>query len=546
MNRMIIIVLSGLIGSGKSTVAACLRNEDCRACTVSTSDVIKSFRGKPVEGVLSAPRDELRRTGDDLDSSNPLWLVNAIVNATSSADDGGYHGAVCVDAVRSAVQVETLRNAFGDNMLHVHIDCPVDTAIRRASRRGREGDSGILLHSAMMQDAQNARSLADLADVVVNSDRMLPQDVAVIVAAHVARLRGRASIKRCVDVLVGGQFGSEGKGYVMQHIAPEYSVLCRVGGPNAGHSVTNPSDGRKVSFYHLPSGLLHAQDADILIGAGAVINPIVLEKEIRLAESLGCPVRNRLLIDTNAMIIDPQHVDSERGIVGTIGSTGQGVGEATVDKIRRGGARLAKDHTYLRVGDTREYLERKMSSGARVMMEGTQGTLLSLHHGYYPFVTSRDTAASGTLGEMGIPPGRVNRSIMVCRTNPIRVQSPDGGTSGPMGVELTWEDIARRSGMGADELREIERTTTTKRLRRIGEFSFAQLQRACLLNAPTDIALTFVDYVSVMNRGATQYRQLTAETHDFINHIETVARAPVSLISTGFTRTSFIDRRRSW
>jgi adenylosuccinate synthase len=133
---------------------------------------------------------------------------------------------------------------------------------------------------------------------------------------------------------------------------------------------------------------------------------------------------------------------------------------------------------------------------------------------------------------------------MVCRTYPIRVQSPENETSGPL-RELSWEEIARRSGNNAEDLRTAEKTTTTKRQRRIGEFEWGLLYRAARLNGATDIALTFTDYISKINVRAKRFEQLTQDTINFIQEIERVAGATVSIISTGFNSRSIIDRR-SW
>jgi len=135
--------------------------------------------------------------------------------------------------------------------------------------------------------------------------------------------------------------------------------------------------------------------------------------------------------------------------------------------------------------------------------------------------------------------------VMVCRTYPIRVANPKGGTSGPMTQEILWKVVAERSGKSLKEIRQTEKTTTTHRRRRVGEFDWALLRRSALLNGPTDIALTFTDYLSKANGSAKRFEQLTPETINFIVEVERVAGAPVSLISTGFSHRSIIDRR-SW
>jgi adenylosuccinate synthase len=237
-------------------------------------------------------------------------------------------------------------------------------------------------------------------------------------------------------------------------------------------------------------------------------------------------------------------------LVKSIGSTGQGVGYATARKVMRGAlpppVKLARDIGALRpfLRESREELEHAFSRGQRIFLEGTQGTGLSLHHAYYPHVTSRDTTVGGCIAEAGIAPSRVRKGIIVCRSYPIRVQDPSRTrTSGPMSRTLTWREISRRSGVSEAELRRTERTSTTHRRRRVGEFDWNLFRRAVSLNGPTDIALTFADYISVKNREASRFEQLTEETIQFIEELERVSSAPVSLVSTRFESRSIIDRR---
>jgi adenylosuccinate synthase len=211
--------------------------------------------------------------------------------------------------------------------------------------------------------------------------------------------------------------------------------------------------------------------------------------------------------------------------------------------------RTVKDIPELRpfVRDTYYELEKAFAMNKRIFLEGTQGTGLSLYHGSYPYVTSRDTTVAGCLAEAGIAPRRVRKVIMVCRTYPIRVADPDveGKTSGFMSQPLDWYEIAKRSGLDAQELQEAERTSTTNRKRRVAEFDWQLLRQSATLNGPTDIALTFTDYLSSQNARAKRFEQLDDDTIRFIQEVERVTSAPVSLISTGFTAGSIIDRR-SW
>lgn len=139
----------------------------------------------------------------------------------------------------------------------------------------------------------------------------------------------------------------------------------------------------------------------------------------------------------------------------------------------------------------------------------------------------------------------LRKVVMVCRTYPIRVgDAPETkNTSGPMAQEITLKEIAKRSGIPLKELNATERTSTTKRERRISEFDWSLIRKAATLNAPTDIALTFVDYINIKNREARRFEQLTDDTIRFIEEVERVATAPVSLISTRFHSRSIIDRR---
>ena len=170
-----------------------------------------------------------------------------------------------------------------------------------------------------------------------------------------------------------------------------------------------------------------------------------------------------------------------------------------------------------------------------------------MHHGHYPYVTSRDTTVAGCLADAGIAATRVRRVIMVCRTYPIRVGDPidTEGTSGPMDRPVEYEELSKRSGIPVDDLKKIEKTTTTGKQRRLAEFDWRQLRRSTLLNGPTDIALTFADYLRIENRKAFRFDQLTPETLRFVEEVERVSGVPVTLISTNFGWRNVIDRR-SW
>ena len=427
-------------------------------------------------------------------------------------------------------------------MHHIHLDASDKVlADRYAKRSNKTKEFERYEDVRRSKTEREVRKLADLADTVVATDRCTPEAVLVRAIALLG-LYPRICTP-LVDVLVGGQYGSEGKGNIVGHIAPEYSLLVRVGGPNAGHKVY--AEPEPEAYFHLPSGTERAPKAQLLLGAGAVIYPPKLLLEIGTHHVDA----ERLSIDPHAMIIEDGDIEQEKAMLDTISSTAQGVGAASARKIMgRGGktnprVRLAKEIDELRpfIRESQAILERAFARGEHVLLEGTQGTSLSLHHGMYPWVTSRDTTVAGCLADAGIASTRVRRVIMVCRTYPIRV----GGPSGHMELEITYEELAARSGIDIAELKKTETTTTTKKQRRLAEFDWEQLHRSTMLNGPTDIALTFVDYLNRANREAYRFEQLKLESVQFIEEVERVSGVAVSLISTNFNWRNVIDRR-SW
>lgn len=524
-----IIVLSGPVAARKtSLVAGLVRDYDLEA--LKTRQLINQHNGGDVE------RRHLQAAGEALDrETGGIWVADALAASVQAMP---VDAMVIVDSVRIERQVRAIREKFGSRVTHIHLTAPMEILeARYASRRGHVQELSSYQEVRANATEQGVEALAEIADVVIDTHDASEDEVTVRAAGHLG-LYGR-SIDRLVDVLVGGQYGSEGKGQVSAYLAQEYGLLVRVGGPNAGHKVYEVPD--PYTFHLLPSGT-RVSTADVAIGPGAVLSIPTLQREI--ADCGLTPTR--LFIDPNAMIIDPSDIlREEERLRGPIGSTAQGVGVATARKVMRTAADppvvLAGQVNELRpfVRDTREVLERAFARGQRVFLEGTQGTGLSLHHGSYPFVTSRDTTVSGCLAEAGIAPGRVRKIVMVCRTYPIRV----AGESGPLANELTWDEVAARSGIPIEELNRNEKTSTTKRARRVAEFDWALLRRAVSLNGPTDIALTFADYLDIKNRDAHRHEQLTADTVRFIEKLERFASAPVSLIATRFHTHSIIDRR---
>lgn len=298
-----------------------------------------------------------------------------------------------------------------------------------------------------------------------------------------------------MTVLVGGQYGSEGKGAVAAHIANQYQVHVRVGSPNAGHTIY--WNDEKHVMQSIPCGWINP-DALIVIGRGALLNMKQLMKELVHIMQYYPDFKKRLFIDAKAGVLDERFHEQEGGVNGEmhrrIGSTGEGVGPARI-------ARLERDHEKFRLFEdvaaewglescitenTPEIIAHIQDHGGNILIEGTQGSALSLLHSHWPYCTSIDTNAAGIISEVGIAPSRVTDVLMVCRTYPIRV----AGNSGPMKNEISWEQLSQAIGRNV-----TEKTTVTKKTRRVAAWDDELFQQSCVLNAPTEIALTFADYV---------------------------------------------------
>lgn len=520
---------------GKTTLAEKLQTE-FGFRHVKTWNLLQA-RGQEIQ----LERSALQLFGEKLDrQTGGAWVADDLEKLSRNIKDTV---SIIVDCVRHPGQITALREAYGRKIIHIHLDADLSELEARYKKRPKTQIRELASYALVIQNKteKNVYKLARTADVIIRSDYCTPEDVLVRVASHVG-CYGRECL-RLVDVLVGGQYGSEGKGQVAAYLSSEYDFLVRVGGPNAGHKVKIGNSS--FTFRHIPSGTLSC-NAQLLIGAGAVLHVPTLREEIA-----ACKVDSeRLAIDPQAMIITQLDRESEVELKANIGSTGQGVGFATARRVtHRGkpGVQLARDIPELKpfVRETREVLDRAFWQGKKILLEGTQGTALSLFHGHYPHVTSRDTTVAGCLAEAGISATRVRKVIMVCRTYPIRVMSPKGKkkTSGYMSKEVQWEEIEKRAGFSKGELSTVEIGSVSHNQRRVGEFDWVLLRRAASLNAPTDIAITFTDYISNKNKDARRFEQLTEPTIRFIEEVERVAAAPVTLISTRFHTRSIIDRR---
>ncbi len=257
------------------------------------------------------------------------------------------------------------------------------------------------------------------------------------------------SIKPII-VVQGGQWGSEAKGNVAAKLCLDRNVdyAVRTGAINAGHTVVY--NGKHHAMQQLPTGWVNPH-TKMVIGAGAYIHPSTLYREIQMVNEAmpGSDIRDRLFIDKRCGIHDEaaESASKDANRHHRIGATGKGCSEAIVNKIRNrnAGCKLFVDTleagnlNSLRFVDTVGLLNGAYDSGAQILLEGTQGTLLDLHLGPYPFTTSRMTSAANWVSEAGLSPSLEYEVVLVVRTYPIRV----AGNSGPMDNEIEWTDLAR-------------------------------------------------------------------------------------------------------
>ncbi len=337
-----------------------------------------------------------------------------------------------------------------------------------------------------------------------------------------------------VDVIVGLQWGDEGKGKIVDYLAPKYDMVARFqGGPNAGHTIK--FDGKKFVLHIMPSGIFHDNLIN-LIGNGVVIDPAILMKEISQLEESGFEVMSKLLISKKAHLILPTHkyIDAAseyaKGKM-KIGSTLKGIGPAYMDKTGRNGLRVGdvfsdnfKDRFYVlkdkhlkflhqfdalpkfdieaeerrffesiellkkyKTVDGEYFINEFLDLGKNVLAEGAQGTMLDINHGTYPYVTSSNTITAGVSIGLGIAPSRIGKVIGIVKAYTTRVGS------GPFPTELL-DEVGERLRVEGNEY-----GATTGRNRRCGWIDLPQLKYAIMINGVTDIALTKLDVLNGFN-----------------------------------------------
>lgn len=337
-----------------------------------------------------------------------------------------------------------------------------------------------------------------------------------------------------VDVLLGLQWGDEGKGKIVDVLTPKYSVIARFqGGPNAGHTLE--FEGIKHVLHTIPSGIFRENVLN-LVGNGVVIDPVIFRKELEKLAPFEIDIKNRLLISKKAHLILPTHrlldaaSEAAKG-KNKIGSTLKGIGPTYMDKTGRNGLRVGdiflpnfkekynalvekhvgilrhhEDFTYdlgalekdwfeaidilknLTCVDSEAFIANCLREGKSILAEGAQGTLLDIDFGTYPFVTSSNTISAGTCTGLGVPPNKIGNIIGIFKAYCTRVGS------GPFPTELNDEDGERIRQEGR------EFGATTGRPRRCGWVDLPALRYAIMVNGVTELSMMKADVLSIFDK----------------------------------------------
>lgn len=325
-------------------------------------------------------------------------------------------------------------------------------------------------------------------------------------------------------IVVGGQYGDEGKGKILSHLAlkDNPTVIARGGvGPNAGHKIL--WKGVTYGLRLVPCGFVN-EKARLLIGAGVLVNPEVFLKEIELTKSA-----KRAGIDFRATAILPKHIEADKSDNSKkIGTTGTGCGPAIADKVTRTAKSVSE------IPELKPYLTdvaKEVNEAKDVLVEGTQGFMLSLLYGTYPFVTSKDTSASTIAADVGLGPTQIDDVVMVMKSYTTRVGN------GPFPSEIPVEE--------AEKLGFQEYGTVTGRPRRTSrDLHFDDLRLAARINGATQVAVTKMDVRFPGNQGVKKFESLTQEAKDFVKMVEKELKVPVTLVGTGPGAEDIIDLRQ--
>ncbi len=336
-----------------------------------------------------------------------------------------------------------------------------------------------------------------------------------------------------IKVIVGTQWGDEGKGKIVDLLSAEADIVARYnGGPNAGHTVV--IDGQEIVLHLVPCGVLR-EGVVCVIGNGVVVDPVLLRHEVEMLGSLGVKVEGRLWVSERAHLILPCHVRyeqvKEQTNAGAIGTTLRGIGPAYADKMERQGLRVgeAREPAQLRaklerlvgqknrllqalfgaaavppaavdaylaavapvvpmIADTTVLLHRALAQGKRILAEGAQGTLLDIDHGTYPYVTSSSCVSGGASTGLGVPPTAIAEVIGVTKAYTTRVGN------GPLPTEFVGEEGQRLRDLGR------EYGATTGRPRRCGWLDLMAVRYAVRVNGVSELAVTKLDVLDSLEQ----------------------------------------------
>ena len=400
-------------------------------------------------------------------------------------------------------------------------------------------------------------------------------------------------------LILGLQWGDEGKGKIVDNLSESFDVVCRFqGGHNAGHTIK--VDGEQTVLHLIPSGILH-DNANCLIGNGVVLALYALNDEINKLKDKGISFTNRFFVSSACSLILPTHIaiDKVRDKKESIGTTGRGIGPAYEDKVGRrairfgdlGDEKLLRDkidslvnfHNRLLVDlyktdpykpddvfeevykfkslyedycvDSQNLMYEFIKEKKSILFEGAQGTLLDIDHGTYPYVTSSNTTAGGVSTGLGIGPKYIDRIIGITKAYTTRVGE------GPFITELFDENGTHLAKKGN------EFGATTGRARRCGWLDLVALKKAVFTNSVTDLCITkldVMDELKVINvcieysdsqpiyktfdgwlsstKGITHYIDLPNKAKEYIEFIENFTECKASIISTGPSRDQTISR----
>jgi adenylosuccinate synthase len=388
-----------------------------------------------------------------------------------------------------------------------------------------------------------------------------------------------------IDVLLGLQFGDEGKGKIVDYLSQDYDVIARFsGGNNAGHTIYTKS-GEKIVLHLIPSGILN--DCINIIGNGVVINPFALKEEIEMLESLGVDVKSKLIISDKAHILLPTHIKFDTSYEiqkgkSAIGSTLKGIGPCYTDKIARKGFRI-KDIfeedfkqkirtkylddltliSYLnrsdldysqqelemfyeacefiknyRIEQTEFLINKYLDEDKSVLAEGAQAAGLDIEFGTYPYVTSSLTTTSGVCLGLGVAPKRIGTVYGVIKAYSTRVGN------GPFETEL-FDEVGEFISKEGKEI-----GATTGRKRRCGWLDLEQVKYACMICGVDQIIMTKADVLSGLEEvkfynseyktfkgwGKLSRKGLDNNFIEYVESVQNELKTPITIISLGANR----------